>query len=207
MIQNKINYQRELEKLISEVCSDGKRPVVFLHSCCGPCSSYVLEYLTQYFDVLLYFYNPNIHPAEEYNKRLDAQKKVIENIPFSGSVKIIEGEYIPKDFFDAVKGFETEPEGGLRCEKCIEMRMKDTALKAIEYRTDFFATTLTVSPHKNALYINKTGNSIENEHNIRYLMSDFKKKNGYKRSIELCREYDIYRQNYCGCIYSINPTE
>lgn len=202
MTQNRINYQRELEKLISEVCGTGKRPVVFLHSCCGPCSSYVLEYLTQYFDVLLYFYNPNIHPEEEYKKRLEAQKKVIEKIPFSGSVTLVEGEYNTKDFFDSVKGLENEPEGGLRCEKCIEMRMRDTAIKAIQYKTDFFATTLTVSPHKNALYINKTGNEIETEHKIAYLISDFKKKNGYKRSIELCREYDIYRQQYCGCVYS-----
>lgn len=201
-MENKRNFQRELEQLIEKECRD-RRPVVMLHSCCGPCSSYVLEYLTQYFDVLLYFYNPNIHPEDEYLKRLDAQKKVLSSMCFGDKVKLIEGEYKTDDFFEAVRGLEDEPEGGLRCEKCIDLRMRRTADIAREYKTDFFATTLTVSPHKNAIYINKTGTDTESEYGVRYLISDFKKKNGYKRSIELCREHGIYRQNYCGCVYSI----
>lgn len=199
---NKINYQKELEKLIDKYCANEKMPSVLLHSCCGPCSSYVLEYLTKYFEVILYFYNPNIHPEEEYLKRLEAQKNVLERMTFANKVKLIEGEYEQAEFFDAVKGYENEPEGGKRCEKCIEMRMKKAAEAAVKYGTDFFATTLTVSPHKNAFYINKTGKEIESQSGVSYLLSDFKKKNGYKRSIELCHEYDIYRQNYCGCVYS-----
>lgn len=201
-MENKRNFQRELEQLIEKECVD-RRPVVMLHSCCGPCSSYVLEYLTQYFDILLYFYNPNIHPDAEYQKRLEAQKKVLSSMGFGDKVKLIEGEYNTDEFFGAVKGFENEPEGGLRCEKCIDLRIRKTAELAKEYKTDFFATTLTVSPHKNAVYINKTGAETESEYRVRYLISDFKKKNGYKRSTELCREHNIYRQNYCGCVYSI----
>ncbi len=202
-MENKINYQRELEKLISRVCSPEKRPTVLLHSCCGPCSSYVLEYLTQYFDILLYFYNPNIHPEEEYRKRLEAQHKIIDCMEFGEKVRVIEGNYSPDEFFSCVKGLENEPEGGKRCEKCIEMRMKSAACTAQQLNTDFFATTLTVSPHKNALYINQIGAKLEKAVLPKYLISDFKKKNGYKRSIELCRQYDIYRQNYCGCVFSM----
>ncbi len=202
-MENKVNYQKELEKLINTTCKDGKRPVVLLHSCCGPCSSYVLEYLTQYYDILLYFYNPNIHPTEEYLKRLDAQKIVIEKMEFGNKVRLIEGSYEPECFFKTVKGLENEPECGKRCEKCIEMRMKKSVAVAKKYNADFFATTLTVSPHKDAVYINKLGENLENDLNISYLFSDFKKKNGYKRSIELCRIHDIYRQGYCGCVYSM----
>lgn len=202
-MENKRNFHRELEQLITEVCRDGRRPVVMLHSCCGPCSSYVLEYLTQYFDILLYFFNPNIHPNAEYQKRLEAQKLVLSSMNFGDKVKLIEGEYNTDDFFKAVKGLENEPEGGKRCEKCIDMRIQKTAEIAKEYRTDFFATTLTVSPHKNAVYINKTGKETEKDCTVKYLISDFKKKNGYKRSIELCHEHGIYRQNYCGCVYSM----
>lgn len=201
-MENRINYQKELDKIISEVCKDGKRPTVFLHSCCGPCSSYVLEYLTKYFDIILYFYNPNIQPESEYIKRLNTQKEVLERISFSGKITLIKGEYRQSDFFNAVKGLENEPEGGKRCEKCISLRLKKAAETAMDYNADFFATTLTVSPHKNAVYINKVGNELEESVGIAYLLSDFKKKNGYKRSIELCRQFDIYRQNYCGCIYS-----
>ena len=202
-MENKRNFQRELEQLIEKECADGRRPVVMLHSCCGPCSSYVLEYLTQYFDILLYFYNPNIHPDAEYQKRLEAQKLVLSSMNFGDKVKLIEGKYNTDEFFEAVKGLENEPEGGARCEKCIDLRIRKTAQIAESYKTDFFATTLTVSPHKNAIYINKTGAETESDFSVKYLVSDFKKKNGYKRSIELCREHGIYRQNYCGCVYSI----
>ncbi|MGN0614345.1 MAG: epoxyqueuosine reductase QueH [Porcipelethomonas sp.] len=200
-MENKRNFQRELDLIIKKHTEKGERPSVLLHSCCGPCSSYVLEYLTNYFEVKLFFYNPNIQPPEEYQKRLSAQKDVLEKMDFSG-VELIEGDYTPDDFFRAVKGLEEEPEGGSRCEVCIKMRMEAAAAAAEKYGTDYFATTLTVSPHKNAPYINRTGEAIESERNIAYLISDFKKKNGYKRSVELCREYNIYRQNYCGCIFS-----
>lgn len=203
-MENKINYHKRLEKTIASSCSDGRRPLILLHSCCGPCSSYVLEYLTQYFDILLYFFNPNIHPETEYIKRLETQKDVLKKMNLSASVRLIEGGYDPELFFKAVNGFENEPEGGKRCEICIKMRIKAAAKAAKEYNADFFATTLTVSPHKNEIYINETGNALQIEEGIPYLESDFKKKNGYKRSIELCREYNFYRQNYCGCVFSIN---
>ena len=202
-MENKRNFQRELDNLIRIHQQKGEKPTLLLHSCCGPCSSYVLEYLTQFFSVKLFFYNPNIQPQEEYQKRLTAQKHVLERMNFS-DVNLIEGEYNPDFFFEAVKGFENEPEGGKRCEICIKMRMEYSAKEAIKQNTDYFATTLTVSPHKNAIYINKTGEEIQSKENVSYLISDFKKKNGYKRSVELCRTYDIYRQNYCGCIFSIN---
>lgn len=201
-MENKRNFQRELDKIIENHQKNGERPTILLHSCCGPCSSYVLEYLTQYFDVKLFFYNPNIQPQEEYEKRLSAQKDVLEKMNFS-DVELIEGEYIPECFFEAVKGLENEPEGGKRCEVCIKMRMEQACVEAKRLKTDYFATTLTVSPHKNAIYINKTGEELETELDISYLISDFKKKNGYKRSTELCRIYNIYRQNYCGCVFSM----
>lgn len=201
-MENKRNYQRELDDILKLIEKYEKKPVLLLHSCCGPCSSYVLEYLTKYFYIKLFFYNPNIQPSEEYYKRLEEQKKVIERMKLSESVELIEGEYNPSDFFDEVKGLESEPEGGKRCEVCIKMRMEKAAKAGKLYNADYFATTLTVSPHKNALFINKTGGELSEESGIPYLVSDFKKKNGYKRSIELCRRYDIYRQNYCGCIFS-----
>ena len=200
-MENKRNFQRELDKIIDKHIKNNEKPTLLLHSCCGPCSSYVLEYLRQYFKIKLFFFNPNIQPAEEYIKRLETQTDVLTKMQFS-DVELIEGEYNPDDFFSAVKGLENEHEGGKRCEICIKMRMKAAANEALKYNTDYFATTLTVSPHKNAPYINTTGESIESEMGIRYLISDFKKKNGYKRSVELCRLYDVYRQDYCGCIFS-----
>lgn len=200
---DKRNYQRELDRLLCSIEKCEKKPVLLLHSCCGPCSSYVLEYLMQYFYIKLFFYNPNIHPSEEYYRRLEEQKKVIDRMKLHDCVELIEGEYNPENFFSEVKGLESEPEGGKRCEVCIKMRMTEAAKAAKLYNADYFATTLTVSPHKNAPYINSVGEKLMPEYDIAYLISDFKKKNGYKRSIELCREHDIYRQNYCGCIFSI----
>lgn len=205
-MENKRNFQRELDKIIENHRQNNEKPTVLLHSCCGPCSSYVLEYLTQYFNVKLFFCNSNIHPQEEYEKRLLAQKEVLEKMGFS-EVELIEGEYLPENFFKAVKGLEDEPEGGKRCEVCIKMRMKLAAEEAEKCHAEYFATTLTVSPHKNAVYINKTGEEIESESDIAYLISDFKKKNGYKRSTELCRIHDIYRQNYCGCVFSFREQQ
>jgi predicted adenine nucleotide alpha hydrolase (AANH) superfamily ATPase len=202
ILENKRNFQKELDEILNNIAKSDKKPVLLLHSCCGPCSSYVLEYLTQYFFVKLFFYNPNIQPEEEYLKRLEAQKNVIERMKLSEKTQLIEGEYIPSDYFEAVKGLENEQEGGKRCEVCIKMRMEKAAQAAKENGADYFATTLTVSPHKNAVYINAAGEELSNQISVPYLISDFKKKNGYKRSTELCREFDIYRQNYCGCIFS-----
>ena len=201
---NKVNFQRITDEVIKELENVGKRPELLLHSCCGPCSSYVLEYLSKYFKIKLFFYNPNIYPEEEYRKRLSEQKKLL-SLMQPADTEIIEGSYEPDRFYEYVKGFEHEPEGGKRCELCIRMRMEAAAQEAKRQGADYFATTLTVSPHKNAVYINDAGKELESKSGIAYLVSDFKKRNGYKRSIELSREYNIYRQNYCGCVFSLDP--
>ncbi len=190
-----MNYQTELENYIQQ---HGGRHRLALHSCCAPCSSYVLEYLTKYFDVTVFYYNPNIHPESEYVKRLEEQKRLCGLF----SVALIECEYNPDEFFTAVSGLENEPEGGKRCEKCFELRLKNTARLAKAKEFTLLGTTLTVSPHKNAPLINEIGARAAAEQGMIWLPSDFKKKNGYLRSIELCREYGIYRQNYCGCKFS-----
>lgn len=206
-MENKRNFQRELDSVLKNISSAESKPVLLLHSCCGPCSSYVLEYLTQYFNIKLYFYNPNIHPEDEYKKRLDAQYKVIKSMQLENTVEIIEGAYNTEMFFSKVHGLESEPEGGERCRQCIKMRMEAAASEAKKLNADYFATTLTVSPHKNAIYINQMGEELEQSQQITYLLSDFKKKNGYKRSIELCRIHNIYRQDYCGCVFSFRDTD
>lgn len=203
ILENKRQFNKEMEKLISDFEAKGRKPMLLLHSCCGPCSSAVLERLAEHFTIKLFFYNPNIHPKDEYEKRLDAQKDVLQKLGYAEKVQLIEGEYDTESFFKTVRGFENEPEGGLRCQLCIKQRMEKTAAMAKEYNAEFFATTLTVSPHKDAIFINRAGEELETDSGISYLVSDFKKKNGYKRSTELCRLYDIYRQNYCGCIFSI----
>lgn len=191
-----INYQKELDKIISGLSN---KPRLALHSCCGPCSTYVLESLTQYFDVTLFFYNPNIHPETEYKKRLDEQKKVCALF----SVDVIECNYDTKDFFKKTKGLEDAAEGGARCTVCFELRLAHTIDKALQMGGfDYVATTLTVSPHKNAPLINEIGERLTKDTAISWLPSDFKKKNGYLRSIQLSKQHGIYRQDYCGCIYS-----
>lgn len=193
-----INYQKELDVLISTLAN---KPRLALHSCCGPCSTYVLEYLTQYFDVTLFFYNPNIHPENEYKKRLDEQKKVCALF----SVEVVECDYDVNTFFEKTKGLEDAIEGGERCTVCFELRLSHTIEKAVNLGSfDYVATTLTVSPHKNAPLINEIGERLVTDKNIKWLPSDFKKKNGYLRSIQLSKEHGIYRQDYCGCIYSKN---
>ena len=174
------------------------RPRLALHSCCGPCSSYVLECLIPHFDVTLYFYNPNIHPEEEYLHRLAEQKRLCEAL----KVNMVECVYDADNYFAFVKGLEKEPEGGARCTKCFELRLAHTAKLAKEEGIGLLATTLTVSPHKNAPLINALGEEIAKQHGIFWLPSDFKKKNGYFRSVELSKQYDLYRQNYCGCVFS-----
>lgn len=187
--------QKNMDALIQSLGE--RRPRLLLHSCCGPCSSYVLEYLSDYFDITLFFYNPNIQPAEEYEKRLSAQKQLLERAKYKNPVAFLAGEYDPQRFFEAVKGLENCREGGARCEKCFELRLSKAAEIAKKGGFDYFATTLTVSPHKNAVLINEIGGRYQN-----YLPSDFKKREGYKRSIILSKEYELYRQGYCGCIFS-----
>lgn len=187
--------QKNMDALIQSLGE--RRPRLLLHSCCGPCSSYVLEYLSDYFDITLFFYNPNIQPAEEYEKRLLTQKQLLERAKYKNPVAFLAGEYEPQRFFEAVKGLENCREGGARCEKCFELRLSKAAEIAKKGGFDYFATTLTVSPHKNAVLINEIGGRYQN-----YLPSDFKKREGYKRSIILSKEYELYRQGYCGCIFS-----
>ncbi len=184
---------------------NNKKPVpkLLLHSCCAPCSSYVLEYLSQYFSITVLFYNPNIHPEEEYNKRLDEQKRLIEQFPVENKVSFIKSQYEPGFFFQEVKGLEQEEEGGKRCFKCYELRLEKTAQKTVELKFPYFTTTLSISPHKSAGKINRIGSEIAKKYQLNYLFSDFKKRDGFKRSIILSNQYNLYRQNYCGCIFSI----
>lgn len=175
---------------------------LLLHACCAPCSSAVLERLGNYFEISIFYYNPNITDFEEYKKRIEEIKKLISILKCDYKVSLIEGKYEPNLFFDMAKGLELEPERGRRCFKCYELRLKETARIAEKLGFLLFTTTLTLSPHKNAKWINEIGEELNKEFDTTYLYSDFKKKNGYKRSIELSREYNLYRQDYCGCIYS-----
>lgn len=193
---NKVNYQLELDKIVSRL--EG-RPTLLLHSCCGPCSSYVLEYLTQYFEVYLSYYNPNIQPRSEYDKRLENQKLVLEHIP---GVTLAECGYDGEAYNAAVAGLENEPEGGARCTECFRLRLDFAAREAARLECEYCCTTLSVSPHKDAQRINALGYEICAKYGVKWLPGDFKKRNGYKRSIELSNEYGLYRQDYCGCLYS-----
>lgn len=199
---NKRNFQKEMDKLIEQNLKDGITPSLLLHSCCAPCSSYVLEYLSQFFNITVLYYNPNISPKDEYLYRLQEEKRLISEMKFKNPVKILDCDYNADEFFTVAKGLEKEPEGGKRCEKCFDLRLDFTAKTAKENKFDYFATTLTISPLKNANLINQIGESLAEKYNVKYLSSDFKKKEGYKRSITLSKEYNLYRQNYCGCIYS-----
>ena len=191
------NYQKELETLIAGLQSQNHKKKLLLHSCCAPCSSYVIAYLTQYFDITVFYYNPNILPEEEYQKRLSEQKRLLKEA-YAG-VQLIEGNYEPEVFYEMARGMEQEPEGGARCFRCYELRLRETARMAKENGYDYFATTLSISPHKNAAKLNEIGERIGAEYGIAHLPSDFKKKDGYKQSIELSKKYQLYRQGYCGC--------
>jgi len=203
-----INYSKELEKLTElikiskENDTDYKLPKLLLHACCAPCSSYCLEYLSEFFNITVLFYNPNITETEEYIMRKEELKKFIAAFPFNNKVNYIEGDYEPDVFFEMSAGLEDCPEGGNRCFKCYEQRLRKTAIIAKNENYDYFCTTLSISPLKNAARINEIGYMLQNELDVLWLPSDFKKKNGYKRSIELSAEYNLYRQNYCGCIFS-----
>ena len=216
---NQVNYQKELESILSRLhsrhqltdMSECKEvPTLFLHSCCAPCSSYCLEYLCQYFYITVFYYNPNISASEEYQKRVAEQKRLIAayNSEKKGfPISVTEGEYEPAVFFKMAAGLEACPEGGERCFRCFDMRLRKTAEEAKAGNFDYFATTLTISPLKNAVRINEIGQALAEEYGVEWLPSDFKKKNGYKRSIELSAEYDLYRQNFCGCIFSKRQVE
>ena len=194
-----MNYQKKLEEIIEAL--EGRKRLL-LHVCCAPCSSYVLEYLTRYFDISILYYNPNISPYSEYEKRICELKRLIKEMPLSGRTDFIGGRYDPDRFYDLSKGVEDLPEGGERCFKCYRLRMEEAAKAALEKGFDYFTTTLSISPHKNAEKINEIGQELEQKYGVKYLYADFKKKDGYKRSIQLSREYGLYRQSYCGCVYS-----
>lgn len=200
---NQRNYQKELDYLIAQNRTKQKVPSLYLHSCCAPCSSYVLEYLSEYFRITVFYYNPNIYPKEEYWKRVEEQQRLITQMPFSHSVQFVEGEFDEQRFYETVRGLEKELEGGARCEQCFRLRLAETAKRAKEAGADYFATTLTISPLKNASLINQIGEELAAEYGISWLPSDFKKKNGYKRSTELSATYGLYRQDYCGCVFSV----
>lgn len=180
---------------------------LLLHSCCGPCSSGVLEQICDTYDVTIFFYNPNIYPESEYLKRAENQKKYLDAIKDKYNLKCVVATYKPNEFFDNVKGYEAEPEGGKRCSKCFRLRMRKTAIYAKENGYDFFTTTMSVSPHKNAKLLNEIGQEISKEIGIEYLTSDFKKHDGFLKSIQNSKKYNLYRQNYCGCIYSLKDVD
>lgn len=201
---NKRNYQKELERLTEGLREKERAPRLLLHSCCAPCSSYVLEYLSKYFEITVFYYNPNIYPEREYEKRVEEQRKLTESLPAAHPVTFLAGAYDKERFYETVKGYESEPEGGERCFRCYELRLREAAKAAKEGGFDYVTTTLSISPMKNAEKLNQIGEQTAREYGVSYLPSDFKKKNGYKRSIELSKEYGLYRQDYCGCVYSLN---
>jgi len=214
-----MNYQKELEQLLSKLSQEEYIPSLLLHSCCAPCSSYVLEYLSDYFRITVFFYNPNIYPESEYIRRIADQQAlipVLNEVEINSSVphlkrvvntrhpiSFLAGRYEPDEFYNRTRGIEQVGEGGPRCIRCYQMRLDEAARVAEEGEFDYFATTLSISPMKHAATINQIGEEIAKQMGVKYLLSDFKKRNGYQRSIELSRQYDLYRQNYCGCEFSL----
>lgn len=201
------NYQKELEKVICNLERENRVPTLLLHSCCAPCSSYVLEYLSNYFAITVFYYNPNIFPEEEFQKRILEQKMLIEKMPAKHEIMFVAGDYDSDKFYEMAKGMEKLPEGGERCFRCYELRLRESADLAKKGGFDYFTTTLSISPLKNAAKLNEIGEKLAEEYGVSYLCSDFKKKDGYKRSTELSKEYGLYRQDYCGCIYSKQERE
>ena len=202
---NKRDFQKELDGIIKEIEESGIRPKLLLHVCCAPCSSYCMEYLTKYFDMTLLFYNPNMDCKEEYEKRKEELSRLVREAAFPVKVEMM--PYDPQEYLDAIKGMEDIPEGGKRCFACYELRMRKAAGYASQNGFDYFTTSLSISPYKNAEKINEIGERLSAEYGVKHLPSDFKKKNGYKRSIELSKEYDLYRQDYCGCVFSKKERE
>lgn len=202
-----INYQKELEKLLDTLQREARVPRLLLHSCCAPCSSYVLEYLSEYFEITVFYYNPNIYPSTEYEKRVEEQKLLIEKLKTKHPVSMLAGPYDKELFYEMAIGLEEMPEGGSRCFSCYELRLRKTAEMAKKGGFDYFTTTLSISPLKNAAKLNEIGGTLGEEYGVNYLFSDFKKKNGYKRSTELSKIYGLYRQDYCGCEFSYQEAE
>ncbi len=200
----KINYQILCDKQLAEIKDKEYVPKLMLHSCCGPCSTYVLECLSEYFKIELFYYNPNIFPEDEYKKRLITQEKVINSMKLKNPVKLLALTYNHDDFLSNIIGFEKEREGGARCEKCFRLRLEKTAREAKKQGCDYFTTTLSVSPHKNSQILNEIGCDISDKYDVPYLFSDFKKREGYKRSIQISEELGLYRQVYCGCEFSLD---
>ena len=197
-----MNYQKLLDQELIKITNEGIKPTLLLHACCAPCSSYTLEYLSKYFDITIYYYNPNIHPESEYKRRILELSKFLKEFNTPNKVSLIEARYNPNEYFESVKGLENLGEKSKRCYECYKLRMEDACKYAKTNNFDYFTTTLSISPYKVAEWINEIGADLEKKYNIKYLYADLKKKNGYKRSIELSRIYNLYRQDYCGCIYS-----
>lgn len=200
----KINFDKILQQVIAGWQQSGRRPRLLMHSCCAPCSTYTLEYLTQYADVTIYYYNPNIHPRMEYERRRLVQEQFITdfNRNTGSNVQFLSADYRPSDWLAQTKALKDEPEGGARCKVCYDFRLDAVAQKAQELGFDYFGSTLTISPSKNAQWINEGGLEIQHLYNVAYLPSDFKKRGGYARSVQMCKEYDVYRQCYCGCLFA-----
>ena len=197
-----MNYRLKMEEMISELVPLGEAPRLLLHSCCGPCSSAVIEELSRYFKITVFYYNPNIYPPEEYYLRSREQERFISEFPAKYPVSFVEGAYDTERFYDMAKGLEEEPERGARCVKCYRLRLEEAARYASENGFSFFTTTLSISPQKDSQVLNAIGGELADEYNVRYLYSDFKKKDGYLRSTKLAAQYGMYRQDYCGCEYS-----
>jgi len=197
-----VNYQLITDEIINKLTNKKTTPKLLIHACCAPCSSYVIEYLSNYFEITLLYYNPNIYPEEEFIKRANELKNFVNNFTTKNKVNVIISDYNYSDYNSAIKGLEDEPEGGFRCISCYLLRMEHAANYAKNNNFDYFTTSLTISPHKNSQKINEIGKVLEEKYQIKYLYSDFKKKEGYKRSCELSKQYNLYRQDYCGCIYS-----
>lgn len=200
----KINYDKVMQKMTQRWAKENTRPKILLHSCCAPCSTYTLEYLTQFADITIYYANSNIHPRAEYQRREYVQQKFIHdfNEKTGNQVAFLAAPYKPQEYFQKVRGLEKEKEGGARCEACFDYRLDKVAKKAVELGFDYFGSALTISPHKNSQVINKVGIEVQNFYDTHYLPSDFKKNGGYQRSVEMCNEYDVYRQCYCGCVFA-----
>lgn len=203
----KINYQKKLDEIIKEITSINKTPSLLLHSCCAPCSSYVLEYISQIFKITILYYNPNIYPKAEYQRRLEEQKNFINVFPVKNKVNFIENEYNEAEFLEAIRGNEKDKEGGNRCFICYELRLRKTAQIAKDNGFEYFTTTLSISPHKNSPKLNEIGKELSEKYGVKYLYSDFKKKEGFKRSLVLSNKYNLYRQDYCGCRFSKNSVK
>ena len=199
---NKVNYQKQLDQTIEQLQREQSVPRLLMHSCCAPCSSYCLSYLAQYFQITVFYYNPNIAPEAEYQKRVQEQRRLLGQLPVKYPVEFAEGKYDPETFFDMARGMEKLPEGGERCFACYRLRLSEAASYAKAHGYDFFTTTLSISPLKNAEKLNQIGAELADTFGVRYLFSDFKKKEGYKKSTEISKEYHMYRQYYCGCVYS-----